>query len=117
MNHETSTATKIVMALLLAGVLAWAADISSTVNSVTRLEPQIESIQQQQQRNTQWISDWPQNGQLAGDVAQNERILALAETTADLVEADRALEAKIDEILWQITELRIDQAKQNGEPR
>lgn len=95
---------KIVLSLLGALVLGWAGLITATVWTVTGLVPQIEQIQIVQERNSQWIADWPQTGELAADVRQSkdiEFILKEQEKTQhsilDLQERIQSLELLIRE--------------------
>lgn len=98
--RDAHTTTKVVMALLMLGVIGWGTSITRTVNSVTRLEPQIKALQAEQNENSQWIAEWPSTGELSADVRQNERILQIAE---ELEETDE----KIDEILDRLRDIEI----------
>ena len=75
------------MAVITAGVIAWAASITATVSSVTRLEPQIEQLQRNDQFQSDWIQSWPTEGELAADVRQTRDIEILFGEMADALEA------------------------------
>lgn len=71
---DSGMIVKLGSGLLLAGVVAWGASITRTVNTVTGLEPVIEQILLEQARQGDWIADWPSNGELAADVRQTKDI-------------------------------------------
>lgn len=94
--QEQSTVTKIVMAVLIAGVLAWAASITATVSAVTRLEPQIDQLQRNDDFQSEWIATWPTEGELAADVRQTRDIEFLFEDLAAALDAIDANTTRID---------------------
>ena len=96
--NETSTVTKIMMAVITAGVIAWAASITATVSSVTRLEPQIEQLQRNDQFQSEWIQSWPTEGELAADVQQTQRIEFLFSELAEALELIDAHEQRIRDL-------------------
>jgi len=101
-HQQDTTLNKIMMALLTAGVLAWGASITNTVNKVTGLEPQIEQLQRNDRQQSEWISTWPTEGELAADVRQTRDIEILFQDMADALTAIDANDQRIDEALTRI---------------
>lgn len=104
--HETNTITKVMMAVLIAGVIAWAASISATVSSVTRLEPQIDQLQRTQNQLSDWVATWPTTGRLVADVEQTHDIEFLFLEMEQLI-------ISIDGIEERIRDIELERAQEN----
>lgn len=93
--QEQGIVTKLLGALLTAGVIAWAASITATVSKVTGLEPQIEQIQRDVGQHDDWIARWPTEGELAADVRQTRDIEFLFQEMEELNDSIDALRLQI----------------------
>lgn len=106
--QETSTITKILMAVLTAGVITWATALTNGVNRLNGLEPVIMQQGETIDRHDDWIARWPTEGELAADVEQTTRIGFL------FIEAEQ-LRAEIAANEERLRQIELQMAAQLGQ--
>lgn len=94
-NHDLAKLGAVALATLLTGFLVTTQQTSDDVISIL---PRLERVERDTDQNSEWISTWPQTGQLSSDVRQDERIRQASEQIADI-------RAEIDRLEFRLREL------------
>lgn len=93
---------KLLLGLAAAGatflVTSWLEGTQDTTTSVVQFEPIIDQLRTDVARNSEWIATWPTQGELSGDVRQNERIDFLLQRVDDLEDENDELETRIRQL-------------------
>lgn len=92
----STQSTGFIFAIMLAVGTFWFSQQNDTSVDVIGLKPQIEQLQKTVDSHSEWISTWPTQGELSGDVRQNAQIESLQGDVADLEQEIMDLEDEVN---------------------